>query len=179
VDDEPVTIAPQQTIIRGEVSPGRIAPTTVLQKPPAVSDFSEEQDGFISEREPPLAGPGAARPSLGTPVPVKDRSNLSPTGFEGDGSPEGRLLGHDELYQSIVGRLELQSAGGGMWVVRYGGREDRYGGALALSTVEDMKDYHPGQLVAVQGEILGARPAAGLGLPIFRVQTISPVAAPR
>jgi hypothetical protein len=175
-DDDQPTFVNQPTSYQGAVIQNRPAASPVAQNTSSPIGSAEEQGAFASDREPPLAVAGVSRPSLGAPIPVEQRGrSLAPMGPQTSGVPSESVMGHDELYQSIVGRLELQPNSNGMWVIRYGGRDDRYGGALALSTVEEMKEYHPGQLVAVQGEILGARPAVGLGLPIFRVQTISPV----
>jgi len=184
VDDNEPIAAPSGTIRGGVImqsapsagAVNRISPTPVGQGVPARTGIVEEQEVYPSENEPPLAGPTGARPTLGTPVPVHGPSAAPASNGTTPGLPGDNVMGHDELYRSLVGRLELQSVDGGMWVLRYAAsHEDRYSGAMALSTVADMREFHAGQLAAVTGEVLADRPAAGSGLAIFRVQTITPV----
>jgi hypothetical protein len=154
--------APLPVRYEGPIQQGRVVPM------PAAA--IEEQEPPIAQAEPPLAD-GPRKLPVGKATPLADLAPQSATG-PARVLMSGDPLGHDEEYHNVTGRLELQPANGGTWVVRYGNRDDRYRGVLALSTVEDMNQFHAGDLVYVQGEILDARPAAGVGLPIFRAQSI-------
>ena len=85
-------------------------------------------------------------------------------------------IGAAEDYSWITGQLFYVHADGGRWVLRYAGvdQEDKYGGSVVLKPAAEMRNFREGDLVSVNGEILGdTRASKHLGGPLYRVTSIS------
>lgn len=85
-------------------------------------------------------------------------------------------VGAADDYTWITGQLFYVHVDGGRWVLRYASveQEDKYGGSVVLAPAVDMKNYREGDLVSVNGEVLGqARATRSLGGPLYRVDAVN------
>ncbi len=102
--------------------------------------------------EPPLAEP-ETKPAVNL--------TISPISFHAAparkelSSALADKVGHDSDYSWITGQIRLE---GGRWVLRYAGQEtiDRYGGRLFLAPAGNMANFHDGDLVTVEGHVVGS-----------------------
>jgi hypothetical protein len=121
--------------------------------------------------------PGAttAEPPLAT-GPVQQTSfNAKPTLL----LPKYRdHVGNAEDYKWITGQLSYTHSHGGMWVLYYTvpDQVDRFGGSLVLMPTPELKKYHDGELVTVEGEVVnGKTPPKGVAGAYYRAKSIAHV----
>jgi hypothetical protein len=171
-----------------------VVPQQVQVAPQA--DIVEEQSAepMMSDREPPLAG--QSKVSAHAPIPVTDKnSSPAPEVLDGNLPPGAQVIsdplppgvevieenakplpakaGHDADYHRITGRLAFISSGGGTWLIHYADNgEDRYGGLLELATSASMNGLHSGDLVTVEGEVVGGGTEPDAQQPLFHAHTV-------
>lgn len=82
-------------------------------------------------------------------------------------------------FSWIQGRLQWVHVKGGAWVVRYAplDQEDIHGGSVVLVRDRRFEDFHEGDFVRLEGEILSQKPSVFLGGPLYRVQHITMLAS--
>lgn len=82
-------------------------------------------------------------------------------------------------FSWIQGRLQWVHVKGGAWVVRYAplDREDIHGGSVVLVRDRRFEDFHEGDFVRLEGEILSQKSSVFLGGPLYRVQHITMLAS--
>jgi hypothetical protein len=88
-------------------------------------------------------------------------------------------VGSSEDYKWITGQLSyVRSSRGGTWVLCYAAPDqvDRYGGCVILMATPELKEYHDGELVCVEGEVIkGKDPPKDLAGALYRVTAIAHV----
>ena len=89
-------------------------------------------------------------------------------------------VSHAADYSRLTGQLSFVHADGGLWVLRYAplAEEDQNGGSVILARDRMMNNYHEGDLISIEGQIISQKGSARLGGPLYRVQSISLVDRP-
>lgn len=91
---------------------------------------------------------------------------------------EMKLVGHDQDYAWITGKLFRVPGREAGWVVVYAGPDviDRYGGAVMLNLAPEVTNVREGDLVCIHGQIVGAMPGSSpYAGAYYRVQSIDRV----
>jgi hypothetical protein len=135
------------------VSPTKAPITTTLSEPPlgnVPADNKVVQAGFAPSPAPAAVGQGPT--SLGGILP----KNIN-------------RIGHEEDYSWVTGQVGQVN---GQWVIHYATPEtaDKFGGKLVLAGVQDMSNFHVGDLISVQGGLMAQN---GRVIGAFQVQNIS------
>jgi hypothetical protein len=91
-----------------------------------------------------------------------------------------KRVAHAADYSRLTGQLSFVHADGGLWVLRYAplAEEDQNGGSVILARDRMMNNYHEGDLVSIEGQVISQKGSARLGGPLYRVQSISLVDRP-
>src|SRR5207248_1130474 len=78
-------------------------------------------------------------------------------------------------YSKLTGQLFFVHTDGGRWVLRYApiSTEDKFGGSVVLSREANMKTFHEGDFVSVEGEVLAEKTNLRLGGALYRASKIN------
>lgn len=85
------------------------------------------------------------------------------------------VMSHDPAYAWLQGTLHYVKVKGGVWVVRYMplDKADKYGGSMVLSHDARLQQFHEGDIVRIEGEVLNERSSKYLGGAHYRIREIS------
>ena len=77
----------------------------------------------------------------------------------------------------MVGRLQRVHVPGSDWKLRYLplSEQDEYGGSVVLSLDARIDEFKDGDVVYIEGEIIGNRPTLYLTGPLYRITAIEAV----
>jgi len=77
-------------------------------------------------------------------------------------------------YSKLTGQLSFVHADGGLWVLRYAplSQEDANGGSVVLARDRSMNEYKEGDIVTVEGKVIGEKGSSRLGGPLYQAQSI-------
>jgi hypothetical protein len=122
----------------------------------------------LNDRKPLPSAEGGEKPRASLNIETETKSP-----FELSRRYESRV-GHATDYSRLTGQLFFVHADGGLWVLRYAplSQEDPNGGSVVLARDVHMDDYHEGDLVTVQGELLSQRSSVFLGGPLYHARSI-------
>lgn len=131
----------------------------------------------------PVAPPPPAPPPPPAAAPVVTQiSNPPNDDFQGSSTntardARSRGYGHAEDYRWLVGRLQRVHVPGSDWKLRYLplSAQDQYGGSVVLSLDARVDEFNDGDVVYMEGEIIGNRPTLYLSGPLYRIGTIQAV----
>lgn len=149
---------------------GNLAPMPIHEGLP-VGMESKRMPVRPMANEPPLAEPSRGVAIIDQVKPVSFQQQTPAVAPKNGVAILGQYkqrIGHEDDYSWITGQLAQVN---GRWVVQYAGPEtvDRFGGSLPLHVTQDLKNFQPGDLVNVHGNVL--HQAGGQGL-IYRVTNI-------
>jgi hypothetical protein len=172
-----------------------VVPQTVQTMPQSGAFEEQSAEPMVSGAEPPLAG--KANVSASTTIKVTDSQGQSqavetlngevPSGtqvisgplppgvqvIEENAKPLPAQAGHDADYHHITGRLCFLPSGGGTWLIHYGDNDqDRYNGLLELSTSASMNGLRSGDLVSVEGDVVGGGTDPDAQQPLFHAHSV-------
>ena len=90
---------------------------------------------------------------------------------------QSKGYGHGPKYEWLVGRLQRVHVPGSDWKLRYLplSVQDQYGGGVVLSIDARVDEFQDGDLVYIEGEIIGNRPTLYLSGPLYRITAIRAV----
>ena len=91
-----------------------------------------------------------------------------------DIAPRRGAFGHGENYEWLIGKLQRVHVPRKGWKIRYApiDEKERYGGSVVLAPDIRLEKYKDGDVVYVEGEILGDRASLYLAGARYRVRTI-------
>ncbi len=83
-----------------------------------------------------------------------------------------RLVGHEQDYSWITGKLFHAPGANGRLLLRYTApyEQDRYSGAVLLTGAQELASYHEGDLVCVHGKVVDS--ARGSGNATYHVNSV-------
>jgi hypothetical protein len=78
-------------------------------------------------------------------------------------------------FSNLTGQLFYAHTDGGVWVLRYAplDKEDAYGGGVVLARDRSMNEFHEGDLVTIEGQVIAAKWSTHLGGPLYQIRTMS------
>ena len=159
------------------VSPPSSAPVSTPAAP-GTADYYRRMPAPQSKAIPVPSQQVIAEQVVGQPAAV------NPVGYEKKPVKSPILpalvnkIGRDEKFAWVTGQLEIEN---GAYVVYYATPEtvDQYNGRLVLQTNADMKQFHRGDLITVEGQVQN-RPGLRGGSVTYHVENIGLVErAPR
>ena len=118
---------------------------------------------MLEPREVHVAAPQAmtTAPKTNTAGPVTTVTAMRPS-YDLAGK-DLKQVGHETDYSWITGKLFRAPDSNGRWLLRYTApyEEDRYGGAVLLSSSPQLGNYHEGDLICVHGKVAGGLRSSG------------------
>lgn len=152
------------------------APAGVYCMSPAVPPQPSPPPPPPAEFEP--APPPAEAQLAPPPVPAPVVSKVSaPEPVDPVLEAQRRGYGQGENHVWLVGRLQRVHVPGSDWKLRYLPitQQDDYGGSVVMSLDARIDEFQDGDIVYVEGEIIGQRPTLYLSGPLYRIRTIRAV----
>ena len=120
---------------------------------------------------PPVAAPAVTQISNPPPELAEDSSTRAIREARSKG------YGHGPEYRWLVGKLQRVHVPGSDWKLRYLplSQVDEHGGGVVLSIDARVDEFKDGDVVFIEGEIIGNRPTLYLSGPLYRINAIQAV----
>lgn len=138
----------------------------------AAATRASASDGLF---RPAFTKSNLARPTAASISRSSASSDVTPgESVDSSRQPDSGRFGHAVDYGWVKGKLEyLQSKK--QWKLRYipiDGETDEYGGSVILDDKADLRNYRPGDFVALQGELDAETTEQGTYAPLYRVADV-------
>lgn len=136
-------------------------------------ESSSSQVATASRIPTTVQNPAVAPANVKTIVPVMpDAIVQQPVATSATTAPA--FATHAPDYSWLHGKLEKSTARGGAWIVRYGApaENDPNGGMVVLAYDRKLRTFKAGDIVRVEGSVVGPEMKAVLGGPLYKIRKI-------